>query len=511
MHSKMLTRREAAALLTASPYAAPYVRSIKEMPSAEWGIQTGDPTHDGAVVWSRTDRPARMLIEWSTREDMQAARSIRGQTAGPDTDYTAQTLLRGLPSGAQIYLRVRWESSASPNSLSEPVYGMVTTAPLHRRAATLLWGGDVCGQGWGIDESRGGMRIFRAMEAEHADLFVHSGDTIYADNPLTDTVRLEDGTVWRNRVTDEKSRVCQTLADFRGAQRYNRLDANLRSFSQRVPVAAQWDDHEVMNNWHPGTDLTSDERYQERDIRLLSSRARQAFQEYFPMRRSPGDPQRIFRSFRYGPQLELFLLDERSYRGPNTTNRQPVEGPDTAFLGSAQMQWIKAALRRSTARWKVIASDMPLGLVVGDTGGRFEAWANGNGPALGRELELARLLSHIRRSGIRNVVWITADVHYAAAHEYHPTRAQFTDFNPFWEFVAGPLHAGTFGPGVLDNTFGPRLDFISIPRGMRANRPPSEGLQFYGKIRAHTDDTLTVSLHNIDGRRLYSRTLSPEE
>ena len=35
--------------------------------------------------------------------------------------------------------------------------------------------------------------------------------------------------------------------------------------------------------------------------------------------------------------------------------------------------------------------------------------------------------------------WITADVHYCAAHEYHPTRAKFTDFDPFWEFVAGPL------------------------------------------------------------------------
>ena len=44
------------------------------------------------------------------------------------------------------------------------------------------------------------------------------------------------------------------------------------------------------------------------------------------------------------------------------------------------------------------------------------------------------------------MVWITGDVHYAAAHHYHPERARFTDFDPFWEFVAGPPHAGTFGP-----------------------------------------------------------------
>ena len=75
--------------------------------------------------------------------------------------------------------------------------------------------------------------------------------------------------------------------------------------------------------------------------------------------------------------------------------------------------------------------------------------ANGDGgPPLGRELEIADLLRFLRKERVRNVVWITGDVHYAAAHHYHPERARFTDFDPFWEFVAGPLHAGTFGPGA---------------------------------------------------------------
>ena len=55
---------------------------------------------------------------------------------------------------------------------------------------------------------------------------------------------------------------------------------------------------------------------------------------------------------------------------------------------------------------------------------------------------------------VRNTVWLTADVHYTAAHYYDPAKAQFTGFDPFWEFVSGPLNAGTFGPGV-ENTFGP--------------------------------------------------------
>src|SRR4029078_3100249 len=156
---------------------------------------------------------------------------------------------------------------------------------------------------------------------------------------------------------------------------------------------------------------------------------------------------------------------------------------ETDFLGPAQLRWLKRRLITSNAKWKVIASDMPIGVVVKDGNTAFESFANGNGPALGRELELADLLRFIKYNEIRNVIWITADVHYAAAHKYDPALAQFTDFDPFWEFVAGPLSARTFGPSVLDNTFGPQVRFTSVPTGMKPNRPPSDGLQFFGALR----------------------------
>jgi hypothetical protein len=85
---------------------------------------------------------------------------------------------------------------------------------------------------------------------------------------------------------------------------------------------------------------------------------------------------------------------------------------------------------------------------------------------------------------IKNTVWLTADVHYAASHYYDPEKAVFKDFDPFWEFVSGPLHSGTFGPGEFDNTFGPQLKFKSIPDGMRPNRPPSDGFQL---VKAQND------------------------
>ncbi|MEP7116933.1 MAG: alkaline phosphatase D family protein, partial [Acidobacteriota bacterium] len=102
------------------------------------------------------------------------------------------------------------------------------------------------------------------------------------------------------------------------------------------------------------------------------------------------------------------------------------------------------------------------------------------------------------------------DVHYAAAHHYDPARARFTEFDPFWEFVAGPLHAGTFGPNDLDPTFGPEVRFLGIPPGMKPNRPPSDGLQFFGRLVVDgVTEALRASLHNRDGREIYTVTLPP--
>jgi len=84
---------------------------------------------------------------------------------------------------------------------------------------------------------------------------------------------------------------------------------------------------------------------------------------------------------------------------------------------------------------------MPLSLIVYDDAANkkgSEAFAQGDGPARGRELEIADLLRFIKTSGVTNTVWLTADVHYAAAHYYNPDKAQFQDFEPFWEFVSGP-------------------------------------------------------------------------
>ena len=112
---------------------------------------------------------------------------------------------------------------------------------------------------------------------------------------------------------------------------------------------------------------------------------------------------------------------------------------------------------------------------------------------------------------MENLVWLTADVHYTAAHHYSPDRAAFQEFEPFWEFVSGPLHAGTFGPNALDPTFGPEVRYVMAPSDEQGvNLPPSEGLQFFGLVDIDGDtEQLTVRLMNRDDEELHSVTLDP--
>jgi alkaline phosphatase D len=204
----------------------------------------------------------------------------------------------------------------------------------------------------------------------------------------------------------------------------------------------------------------------------------------------------------------------RSYRGPNTANLQTQENDESAFMGRPQIAWLLDGLKRSRSTWKVIAADMPLSLQVPDgqdeTGkARWEASANGdNGAPKGRELEIARLLREIKRAGIHNVVWLTADVHYTAAHYFDPAKAQFSDFTPFWEFVSGPLNAGSFGPNGTDSTFGMQVVYQKAPQ--EQNTSPVAGLQFFGQVDIDAKTkAMTVTLKDLAGASLYTKTLAP--
>lgn len=456
---------------------APWVAS-EEADWPAWAA-VGDVRPGQAVLVSQNRAGGSMEVIWS---DGKASRRVRGPEASARTGWTSRITLDGLPAGQTIDYEVRFSTSSLRGRFRTPPAG--SGVPIR-----FAWSGDVCGQGWGIDESRGGMQSFATLARLEPDFFVHCGDSVYADDPLPAQRTMADGSLWRNRLIPEKTRAAISLDDFRGQYRYNLLDVHYRQFLARVPVVAQWDDHEVLNNW--------DEAHHQ----AWSSPARQAFLEYWPV----SGPQ-VYRKISYGPDLDLFVLDLRSYRAPNSHNRQSQPGPETVMLGKQQLEWLKKGLSSSRANWKFIAGEMPIGTYDERFG--LDNWGNGPGGPLGREWELADLLSFLKNHRVQNVVWLCADVHYAAALHYDPSRAVFKDFDPFWEFIAGPLHAGTFPSQKhpLDPTFGPRMVYDSVTPALKNNRPPSEGLQFFGQVHI-LGKHCQVSLHRQDGTSLFSQTL----
>jgi len=316
-------------------------------------------------------------------------------------------------------------------------------------------------------------------------------------------VSLPDGGTWRNVTTEDKAAVAHSLEQFRGNYKYNLLDDNVRAFNAAVPILAQWDDHEVSNDWSP-TGTYDETGFLDDGVPQLVARAGRAFHEFMPLRPQLTRAGRVYRKIGYGPLLDVFMIDMRSYR--DSSWNKGDERADSFILGATQLAWLKRELLTSDATWKVIAADLPIGLISED------AIALGDGPPQRREHEIADLLSFMKRAGIGNVVWLTADMHYTAAHRYEPNRAVFQDFDPFWEFVSGPLHAGTWGPGQLDNTFGPAAMFQKgCTPEQGENLAPCFGLQFFGRVDIDgPSGVMTVTLKDVDDTALWSVAIEPQ-
>ena len=510
----------------ARPSAVPLVRSRLALPS---GISTGDVTTSSGVLWSRASGAGRLVANLLAvdedgsplRGSRAFSRVLRGTTASDATDFTSKIHARDLPSGTRFALTMHFEDP--DGNAGEAARGSFSTAPGskasslwsrsngEKKGQSFVWTGDTAGQGWGINEDIGGMRGYAAMLATKPDFFIHSGDTIYADGPIAAQITEPDGQIWRNLVTEEVSKVAETLEEYRGRHRYNLMDKNIRALYAEVPVIAQWDDHETTNNWYPGEILT-DSRYTERRVDVLAARGRQAWQEYQPIAQlsdgSTGfEPARIYRKITRGPQLDVFCLDMRTFKDPNTDGK---EANLTHILGQEQADWLIREVSKSKATWKVISADLPLGIIVPDGPAAQESLSNRDaGAPLGKELEIARVLSAFKRNRVKNVVWLTADVHYCAAHHYSPERAAFQDFDPFWEFVGGPINAGSFGPNQMDGTFGPEVVFSRA--GAYAGESPRSGeSQYFGHVDLGEDDVFSVTLRNANGTVIFRKDLNPE-
>src|SRR5215471_10657264 len=101
----------------------PYLSRAADRPVIAHGIQAGDVSADAAVIWARADRPARMLAEVATSDSFKTIERAVFVDALPESDFTANALIDGLPAGQDIFYRISFQDLASPTIVGEPMTG----------------------------------------------------------------------------------------------------------------------------------------------------------------------------------------------------------------------------------------------------------------------------------------------------------------------------------------------------------------------------------------------------
>jgi alkaline phosphatase D len=266
-----------------------------------------------------------------------------------------------------------------------------------------------------------------------------------------------------------------------------------------------WDDHEVVNDFGPLTDTRSIPPYTP-GVHLMPI-GLEAFMDYTPVAVASSTPLRLYRSIRWGRNLELFVLDARQYRDPNFA--EDTDSRPKTMLGREQLAWLKQGLAASDATWKVIVSSVPMSIPTGfpPTNGR-DGWANFD-QNTGYERELLDILRFMQAHGVRNSVWISTDVHFAEAFRYVP----FSDDLGFavHELVTGPMNAGIFPTTDFDSTLNPqRLTFFG-PASPSAVMSWSQAKHWFnfGELQLAGGGSLTMRIINTAGEIEFERTLRP--
>ncbi|CAM9680426.1 unnamed protein product [Ascophyllum nodosum] len=208
--------------------------------------------------------------------------------------------------------------------------------------------------------------------------------------------------------------------------------------------------------------------------------------------------------------MEIFILDTRQYRSLATLN--DTEANNKTMLGETQLAWLKETLTVSDATWKIVVSSVPISIPTGASDLMRDGWASYNGQT-GYESELSEIFEFMANSGIDNVIFITADVHFAEVFKYTPC-ALHPDWN-IYEFVVGPMNAGLFPNTEFDKTFNPEVLFFYGPEdgnSFEALYSWNETIPWFnfGKAEITKNGTLKVSIINAFNEVLYTLSLDPK-
>ena len=416
----------AAVLLSAGPTAA-------GQSGFSLGVAAGDVTDSAAIIWTRPDEAGPLRLELAGDDSFSDLLQTVSVSADPEQDLAVRVELEDLAPGTRYFYRFVAQEAAGVISPT----GVFQTTPAADQASALrfVFSGDT-------NFRHAPYTLMSHIADEQANFFVWFGDIIYADAPAGG---LGPAT---------------TLDEYRAKYRQTWADPNVREALAATPVWSGWDDHEVRNDYAGLDPLLPAEQ---RDA------AYTAFFEYLPIRDQgvADDPFRTYRRFRFGTEVEFFLLDERQYRdvpaevecGLNLDPLGFVLGPLTrdgacvaelsaprTMLGAAQFDWLTAGLRDSTARVKFVVNNVPMSFVGVLP---YDRWD-------GYDAERRALLEFIDANRIQGVILLTTDIH---ANAYNPDVMRFFRANrPDYrlgngvqlpEVIVGPLGNATLRQSLL--------------------------------------------------------------
>jgi len=365
------------------------------------GIKIGEVTQNSAIVWARltvdlegnplsADRAApgesgSISVSYESKDHENSSGWVGPYPVDAAHDFTIQIPLIDLRPGAAYELTVYGHDEEG--SVTASLDGEFRTPPDQETIAAVR-GVIVTGQGIGTtDHQEKGHRVYDDFLRLRPDFFVHTGDVVYYDN-------------------DEGGRQPLSTNAAMARQRWNRMftfEWN-QEFHRHVSSYYMKDDHDTLKNdcWPGQTfgDLTFDQGLA-------------IFREQVPSSHLP------YRTFRWGRDLQIWLLEGRDFRTPNPD----PDGPEKSLLGADQKAWLKRTVAESDATFRVIISPTPL--VGPDKVGKADSLANAAYRTEGDEIR--KFLS-----GFENLFVVCGDRHWQYASQDPVTG--------LLEFCCGPIN-----------------------------------------------------------------------
>jgi alkaline phosphatase D len=436
------------------------------------GVASGDATNSSAIIWSRSNENAIMNVEYSNNKNMQNPVLVT-QPVNESSDFTGHVKIDNLHPDTMYFYRV-WFSNDNKPSNNTPIHsnyinGTFKTAPSassFKPSISFVIGGDLGGQNF-CRKTDAQYSIFSVMKSLAPDFFIFNGDQIYGDSYCSENGPA-DAAGWKNikefvpSVNQKSSNWSDYNKDYEVYQKhwqYNRGDPHLQELLQNTSMYSQLDDHEVINDFGAKWDHFIDYPMKKGYPTLVKA-GYNAFFNYSPMKmnnitnsssitdnNSSNESNHIYRHFNWGKDLDLFLLDDHSYRSLNNLPDDKIN--KKTLLGKEQLRWLENGLLNSNATWKIIATTIPVTIpnCYNSTRG-CDNWATDGTTNKTFTSERSEFLKFLEEKKFKNIVFITTDVHFPANIMVNQDFNGDKDKLKFYELVSGPLSAIPLGVGT---------------------------------------------------------------